>query len=97
MIANAQVRGSRTDTGTVGSQILQPTKSAPNSNKINPKDTSGLFIFFILAFLAWIAVSAALVYHWRKYAKGDSKVALAQIIYFAVSLLLLAIAIISIS
>ena len=92
MIANAQVRGSRTGT----SQILQPTQSIEGSNKVNPANTGPLFIIFILAFLIWVALSGALVYHWRKYAKGDKKVAFAQLLYFAISLLLLVIAIVSI-
>lgn len=93
MIANAQVRGSRT--GTV-SQVIEPTKSTPGSNKINPANTSGLFIVFVISFLAWAGISAALVYHWRKYAPGDKKVALAQAIYFVLSLILLVTAVISI-
>lgn len=94
MIANAQVRGSRTGTA---SQVIEPTKPTPGSTKINPANTSGLFVVFIISFLAWAGISAALVYHWRKYAPGDKKVVLAQVIYFATSMLLLATAIISIS
>jgi hypothetical protein len=87
MKAYAQVRGSRSETGNVQSQgqIGSPQKN----KKIDPSDAEPLFIIFILAFLGWACASAALVYHWRKYCKGDGRAAFAQALYFGISLLLL--------
>lgn len=86
MKAYAQVRGSRSESGNTQSSKQVSTNQ---NKKIDPADAQPLFIIFILAFMFWVAASAALVYHWRKYCKGDSKAAFAQALYFGVSLLLL--------
>ena len=94
MIANAQVRGSRDGNISQSSNIGQ--KAVQN----NPSSATGgeslIIVFFIVAVI-WMGVSAALVYHWRKYGKGDSRVSLAQSIYFAASLFILVVALFSLS
>jgi hypothetical protein len=95
MIAYAQVRGSRTESGVIQSSKSVSTNTG-GSKKINPADTQPLFIVFIIVFLGWAAASGALVYHWRKYAQGDKVVQFAQLLYFVVSLGLLVIALFAI-
>ena len=94
MIANAQVRGSRD--GVVTQTTNTSQKSASNNGAQSTGGESLIIVFFIVAII-WMGVSAALVYHWRKYGKGDSRVSLAQSIYFAASLLILVVALFSLS
>jgi hypothetical protein len=46
-------------------------------------------IFFIFVTLFFVMISIVLVYHWRRYAKGDAKVALFETVYFVVGAVLL--------
>ena len=87
----AQVRNFR------GEQTAQPTiTNDSRSTHLNTPTPKGLFAVFFLILIAWMAVSAALVYHWRKYGKGDKNVSIAQSIYFIGSVILLFIIIFSI-
>ncbi len=93
MIANAQVRGSR-DGNTAQSTAVN-TKTVQNSTAATGGES--LIIVFLIVVVIWMAVSGALVYHWRKYGRNDSRVMLAQGIYFATSLLILVVALFSLS
>jgi heme/copper-type cytochrome/quinol oxidase subunit 2 len=94
MIANAQVRGSRDG---VVSQTSNATQKIVKSSSAQSSAGESLIIVFFIVAIIWMGVSAALVYHWRKYGKGDSKVALAQGIYFTTSLIILVVALFSLS
>lgn len=94
MIANAQVRGSR-DTGVT--QTTNTNQRTASNNGAQSTGGESLIIVFFIVAIIWMGVSAALVYHWRKYGKGDSRVALAQGIYFASSLLILVVALFALS
>ncbi len=94
MIANAQVRGSR-DTDVT--QTTNTNQRTSGNNGVQSTGGESLIIVFFIVVIIWMGVSAALVYHWRKYGKGDSRVALAQGIYFASSLLILVVALFALS
>jgi cytochrome b subunit of formate dehydrogenase len=95
MIANAQVRGSREGGVTTTTNTNQG--GVNNNNQNTGTGGESLIIVFFIVFIIWMAVSAALVYHWRKYGKGDSRISLAQSVYFASSLLILVVALFSLS
>lgn len=50
-------------------------------------------IIFALAFLFWLIMSAVFVFHWRNYGMKERFVALADGIYFLVSVVLIALVI----
>ena len=50
-------------------------------------------IIFALAFLFWLIMSAGFVFHWRTYGMKDLFVAVADGIYFLVSVVLIALVI----
>jgi len=52
-----------------------------------------LMIIFALAFLFWLIMSAVFVFHWRNYGMKERFVALADGIYFLVSVVLIALVI----
>jgi hypothetical protein len=92
MKAYAQVRGSRSEGGTVSTS--QPSRTVQNQNKQTEKqaDTGPLFAVLFVVFILYAIVSGMLVYHWRRFAKHDRLVGLAQVVYFAVTILLLLVA-----
>jgi hypothetical protein len=92
MNAYAQVRNQRTSqvavTGTTQNNPAQTSQ---------PATTSALFIIFLLVAVSWVVVSIILAYHWNRFGFKDKGVLLGQAIYFAVSLLLLMVALFSIT
>lgn len=49
-----------------------------------------LWLIWCLMFVAWIVMSAILMYHWNSYSTEDPKVRRMKIIYFVGALLLFA-------
>lgn len=67
----------------------------PNFN-INIPTTNILWIVLVVATLIFVAVSAALVYHWRKYGMGVRRFIVVESIYIFVAILIVIMAVISI-
>lgn len=55
-----------------------------------------LWIVLVLAILIFGVISAALIYHWRKYGMGSRKFFLVESVYLGVAILIIGMAIVSI-
>lgn len=91
-----------------GPNVKQTTTSGQTtaSKPVNPNTNGGKYIkvpdglvggVFVLVLIVYLGVSATLWYHWKNYAMRDGFIALVQAIYFIVTLILLAVALISIT
>jgi hypothetical protein len=96
MKAYAQVRGSRTESGSaVPQQSVQQGRQTNTQNQ-KPADTGPLFIIFVIVAVIYGIVSAMLVYHWSRFGKNDKVIQFAQLVYFVITLLLLVVALFAI-
>ncbi|MEN9852293.1 MAG: hypothetical protein RI996_236 [Candidatus Parcubacteria bacterium] len=97
MKAYAQVRGSRTESGSVASlQSTQQGKQTTSTQNQKPADAGPLLFIFFIVFALYAMVSAMLVYHWNRFGKNDKRIQFGQLVYFVITLLLLVIALFSI-
>jgi hypothetical protein len=88
----AQVRGSRDPNAGVEAKPVNQNRETQQSSG----DNGPLLVVFFVTAVIYIVVSAMLVYHWQRFGKNDKNIQLVQGVYFAVSLLLLVVALFSI-
>jgi hypothetical protein len=91
----AQVRNARD--GALQTSAPVSTKASSQQNSLSSGAGSLMLGVFLFVFVVWFGITFALVYHFKKYAGGDPKVKLAQAIYIAGSLFLLAAALFSLA
>lgn len=89
-----------------GPNVKQTTTQSSVANKTVNSNTNGNYMtlpdgvigaVFVGVLIIYLGVSGTLWYHWKNYAMRDSFIGLVQAIYFIVTLLLLAAALISIT